>query len=206
MTGAAAVGDWRELAECASGYNPELWFTDEKPGVKPRVEVPRETEAVKVCRRRCPVRDACLREGMASDARSPGGKGFGIWGGQTPYQRRRLAARKGLVSSIGSERRVRALARNGWTSTQINVAMGEDVEAVSDWRLSNIRQGHSPLLTRDLADAIARAYVALSAHHSTGQFAHLVRGRANAAGWPGPDAWDGLDIDDPNVFPRTLAA
>lgn len=44
-------------------------------------------QALATCQR-CPVRDACLADALARDER------WGLWGGMTPSQRRRLARQR----------------------------------------------------------------------------------------------------------------
>jgi len=67
---------WREEAACR-GMDPALFFPgpDEDP-----------ERALAVCRT-CPVRDECLEWAIAAHER------YGIWGGTTEQERRRLARR-----------------------------------------------------------------------------------------------------------------
>ena len=71
---------WKRRALCAGHPHREWWFSD----------LAEDTiRAVAVCEV-CPVKDRCLS--VAIDIREY----FGIWGGQTPTQRRRMvrAARR----------------------------------------------------------------------------------------------------------------
>jgi WhiB family redox-sensing transcriptional regulator len=81
MTAAAlspVSADWREWAACRRpGVNPE-WFFPEKGGsARP---------AKRICRQ-CPVRADCLDYAIGT------GQQFGIWGGLSERERRRLRER-----------------------------------------------------------------------------------------------------------------
>jgi WhiB family redox-sensing transcriptional regulator len=65
--------DWQERASCA-GVGPGAFFPDEGSSTR---------AAKKVCDG-CPVRPECLAYALAHDER------FGVWGGTTPRERRRL--------------------------------------------------------------------------------------------------------------------
>lgn len=62
---------WRSSAVCAS-YDPEIMYPDETAD---------KTTARCLCQE-CPVRTACLEDGLDDD--------YGIWGGYTPSERARL--------------------------------------------------------------------------------------------------------------------
>lgn len=64
---------WQELGKCR-GLDPDLFF----PG---RGEV---TEDAKAVCAGCPVREPCLQYAL------DGGEQFGIWGGRSEHERRRL--------------------------------------------------------------------------------------------------------------------
>lgn len=68
---------WYRRAACR-GAPVELFFPD--PDAR-RAEAALVAEAKAICAR-CPVREACLAEGM--------GEEHGIWGGTTPAERRAL--------------------------------------------------------------------------------------------------------------------
>src|SRR6188472_3108903 len=74
--------DWRESAICKQ-VDPQLWFP-EKAGDNGE-------EAKRVCRR-CPVRSDCLESALADDEQ------YGIWGGASPDERRKIRARRGMVT------------------------------------------------------------------------------------------------------------
>jgi WhiB family redox-sensing transcriptional regulator len=85
MTTTTSVPEWRNAANCLR-EDPELFFTG-GPGEATDARVER---AQQVCRH-CPVAAACLQ--YALDA----GADFGVWGGFTPKERRRLLRRRRLV-------------------------------------------------------------------------------------------------------------
>ncbi len=65
--------DWRDRALCAQ-TDPEAFFPEKGGSTR---------EAKKICQR-CPVRAECLEYALAHDER------FGIWGGLSERERRRL--------------------------------------------------------------------------------------------------------------------
>jgi len=67
------VSGWRDSVVCAQ-TDPELFFPEK--GLRPR-------EAKAVCAR-CPVRAECLTDALAQD------RVYGVWGGTTERDRRRL--------------------------------------------------------------------------------------------------------------------
>lgn len=101
-----------------------------------------------------------------------------------------------MVDALGTQRRIRALQRLGWSSTAIGraadaswVSPSSSIKRVLD--TDRIRQG--------TAQAIDRAYRALSTR--PGPNRQLQR-RAIREGWAPPAAWD--DIDDPNDRPQGM--
>ena len=78
---------WQEEANCL-GVDPDLFFPERGASTR---------EAKEVCRG-CVVREACLEYALTN------GEKFGIWGGMSERERRRL-------------RRARALARRGLSPT-----------------------------------------------------------------------------------------
>jgi WhiB family redox-sensing transcriptional regulator len=69
---------WRARASCR-GLDPVLFFPEDDEG-------PGAERAQEVCAT-CPVREQCLQSALANK------EGYGIWGGTTPRERRRLARR-----------------------------------------------------------------------------------------------------------------
>jgi WhiB family redox-sensing transcriptional regulator len=70
------LDDWREWALCAE-VDPEAFFPEKGES----------TRAAKDICRRCLVRVECLRSALANDER------FGVWGGLSDRERRRLRGR-----------------------------------------------------------------------------------------------------------------
>jgi WhiB family redox-sensing transcriptional regulator len=68
-------GDWQDQGLCAE-VDPDTWFPEKGGSVR---------EAKQVCAR-CPVRAECLEYALAHDER------FGVWGGLSETERRRLRA------------------------------------------------------------------------------------------------------------------
>jgi WhiB family redox-sensing transcriptional regulator len=80
---------WQDQANCL-GVDPDLFFPERGASTR---------EAKEVCRG-CVVREACLEYALTN------GEKFGIWGGMSERERRRL-------------RRARALARRGLSPTGV---------------------------------------------------------------------------------------
>ncbi len=74
--------DWMDAALCAQ-VDPELWFPEKGGTVRPAKEL---------CGG-CPVRAECLELALAGDER------FGIWGGLSERERRRLARNETAAAS-----------------------------------------------------------------------------------------------------------
>jgi WhiB family redox-sensing transcriptional regulator len=73
-----ADGRWRVRASCR-GLDPALFFPDSDEG-------PAAQRAQQVCMP-CPVREQCLQEALGNK------ETYGIWGGTTPRDRRRILRR-----------------------------------------------------------------------------------------------------------------
>lgn len=70
------IPQWHDFAACASA-DPEEWFPERgEPAAL----------AKRICNR-CPVREECLEYALAA------GEKYGIWGGTTERERRRLVRR-----------------------------------------------------------------------------------------------------------------
>lgn len=198
----AEVIDWRELASCADGYNPELWYPG--PGM-----FPQHSQAVRICGL-CPVRLECLELALAT----PWDKDHGIWGGLSSNQRRRMRGdgptvrkpRREVFASEGSRRRLRALAHLGWTLSDVveQTRRGPGVD-VPVHHLSFIRSGRAVFVEVERARSIEMAYDHLSKWASDGPYAGAARGTAKRSGWPPIEHWAGVDIDDPRAQPRIAA-
>ena len=73
--------DWGQAA-CTGDADPDAWFPDEG-------DWQRAAYAKLTCYTQCPLRDACLRIALESDA---DWARWGIWGGLSPHERARLKA------------------------------------------------------------------------------------------------------------------
>lgn len=81
MRGMFGIGDWRERSACRQS-DPDLFFPAGTPGQTAGQIV----EAKRVCAT-CPVREPCLEYALVSN------EDFGIWGGATEEERRRIRKR-----------------------------------------------------------------------------------------------------------------
>jgi len=77
-------GDWKSKANCM-GVDPDLFFPER--GMSTR-------EAKEVCRG-CVVREDCLEYALAN------GEKFGIWGGLSERERRRIRRARAMVRRSG---------------------------------------------------------------------------------------------------------
>ena len=100
---------WQELARCAE-VDPEIFFPEKGQPTAP---------AKKVCLS-CEVRTECLEDAIAKDER------FGVRGGMSERERRRLAASREAGPSKFDERAIRAdqLRSQGLTYAVIGERLG----------------------------------------------------------------------------------
>lgn len=188
---AAAIGDWRELASCARGYNPELWYPRDADAFDER------SEAIAICRR-CPVRAECLAAGADED--------HGIWGGLTSRQRHKLKKKRDMVIAVGSVRRLRALACLGYNRGHLACELAGGPTPLTTSYLGWVMNG-ATLIPAAKAAVIADLYARLVARGpSTAPRNAISRRHADRKGWLGPDCWQGVDMDDPNAQPRGARA
>lgn len=108
------------------------------------------------------------------------------------WKLRNLDGARATRPAIGSQRRVRALMRIGWSTNQI-----ADRSGIGMGTVSRIANGTTPRLSRAVADAVAALFEELSLTHGP---ADVVARRAAARGWAPPLAWD--DIDNPDEKPQ----
>jgi WhiB family redox-sensing transcriptional regulator len=80
LTGNDEDKRWQENARCA-GVDPDLFFPK---------EYERSDEAKAICHE-CPVRQECLEYALAH------GEKFGVWGGLTERERRRVRRQRALA-------------------------------------------------------------------------------------------------------------
>lgn len=95
----------------------------------------------------------------------------------------------GLVLSVGSVRRIRALARMGWNSRTVAAEAGVNPGSI---------RGIDSRIRKSTADAVAEAYDRLSMRQGPHRKAATT---ARNLGWPPPLAWDDDTIDDPAATP-----
>lgn len=105
-----------------------------------------------------------------------------------------------LINATGSRRRLEALAALGHTARTIGAHMpnrpaGSIRALVCTWKHRDRR-----LIDAGTAADITRVYEQLRDQPGTNT---VVRINALRAGYRTPDAWDGLDIDDPGARPNT---
>ncbi|MEU4779239.1 hypothetical protein [Micromonospora sp. NPDC023633] len=96
-----------------------------------------------------------------------------------------------LVPVVGTLRRMRALARLGWTFADIIAAGGSAIH-----RLDQVKD--QEWVTERFAAAVKTAYEALSMRQGPSIY---TAARAAKKGWPPPLAWDDEALDDPNAEP-----
>lgn len=118
------------------------------------------------------------------------------------YWRKYNPGKAGHVDATGTRRRIQALAAMGWSANVIASRVGISEETLSKWRSAT-------LVSRGTAKKVARWYDELSMlnppvrdrweRYSVGS----TKGRARAAGWAPPLAWDEETIDDPTAVPET---
>jgi len=79
-----AADSWQDLANCL-GVDPDLFFPERGASTR---------EAKEVCRG-CVVREDCLEYALAN------GEKFGIWGGMSERERRRIRRQRALARAAG---------------------------------------------------------------------------------------------------------
>jgi hypothetical protein len=104
---------------CTGSSDPELWFSDTsdqlngkgkvlKPEVKERM-IARTLAAISICSI-CPIKEACLAEGM-----KPQNIDFGVWGGTLPGERLVMSTRsrtsRDVINKIKFANQVREAER-----------------------------------------------------------------------------------------------
>jgi hypothetical protein len=119
------------------------------------------------------------------------------------YRIYRKRAREGrhqpaLVSSVGTQRRLRALAAIGWDINTLARRGGYEPIAIRNWRAARC-----PRIKATQAARIAALYEQLSGTQGPSSRSC---GHARREGWAPPLLWDELDIDDPAVNPHDDAA
>lgn len=114
----------------------------------------------------------------------------------------RSQGRTRAVSPIGAQRRIRALMRVGWTSTDIAQAAGWPARNYV-LRILNGQKGKpTRYVSRDIHEVIVDVYDRLSMRlPEPSPCRARTRSLAQRRGYPSPLAWDDDAIDDPNARP-----
>ena len=84
---------WQDLAKCL-GVDPDLFFPERGASTR---------EAKEVCRG-CVVREDCLEYALAN------GEKFGIWGGMSERERRRIRRQRALARAAAASARTASTA------------------------------------------------------------------------------------------------
>lgn len=100
-----------------------------------------------------------------------------------------------LVPNVGTKRRIRALGVVRWTRAEIGARIGCSETNVRKLCVSD-------RVHRDTAEKVAVLYAEIE--HLAGQGNHLTELYARRGGGHAPADWDGLDMDDPDVWPETF--
>lgn len=205
--------DWQQYAVCRNEPLELFFGPDRHEGESQRKE--RESRAKMFCSG-CPVRTECLDYSITQPEK------YGTWGGlnenERAAERRRRMRRhqpsqvnprpkpkkprpkqtRVLVDTTGARRRLRATSVMGRAlRTYARVA------GVPETTLSRIRSGSEKRTSKKHVERIAAAYervLALQEVYPAAQRA------AVEGGWWGPDAWVGVDIDDPEAVPKAPEA
>lgn len=195
--------DWQKFGVCQDA-DPDLFFGPDDESSAERRN--RETEAKSYCED-CPVITDCRKHALAAPEKS------GVWAGLNESERhtirlaelpRRKPAKPpvksfDLVPAIGTRRRLRALAWAGYGIELVAARSGVPIASVS-----SARKSEAPRIARVNADRIADAYVELLLELPE-PASPRPRMLAAERGWDGPDAWSGVDMDDPDARPHQTA-
>ena len=87
LTPSGEEASWQDMANCL-GVDPDLFFPERGASTR---------EAKEVCRG-CVVRDDCLEYALAN------GEKFGIWGGMSERERRRIRRQRALARAAAASR------------------------------------------------------------------------------------------------------
>ena len=108
------------------------------------------------------------------------------------------------VCGIGTLRRIRALARLGWSYDEMNKAARDAGHHIPGHALDQINSTATGTVEVKTREAVAAAYATLSMRlPDRSRGSSCVRTRAERKGWAPPLAWD--DIDDPAAEPYAPA-
>lgn len=179
---------WSDDAACAQ-MDTELFYA-----------IPSDRSAIKQAKRicaRCPVIAECADAGKNDQ--------FGIWGGQTPRERNKEFRRHAdWVPAIGACRRLRALARIGYTAVHVERELYlHGISLLNRHGLKSIRENVFGRTEAEKAEAVALIYpVLVKRGPCCAAYSRVASNKATREDWPPPGAWHGVDIDDPNAQPN----
>lgn len=114
------------------------------------------------------------------------------------YDRAHRLHGHGLVDSLGTVRRLRALSAIGWSQSYLAARLGKATSAVHI-----LVVGRHDRVQRRIADAVAALYDELSMTPGPSEYA---RTTARRNGWAAPLAWDEDAIDQPDARPQGMAS
>lgn len=100
------------------------------------------------------------------------------------------------VDGVGTCRRLRALARLGWTCEALAPRLDVSAERVAQWRVAVRVTAATRVRVRTLYEVL---------ENTAGPSSRL-GALAARSGWWAPAAWDGLDMDDPAAAPAVERA
>jgi hypothetical protein len=101
--------------------------------------------------------------------------------------------------AIGAMRKLRALAIQGYSLYTISQAIPKS----TPFYFSNVRSGHKVYILKARDEEIDRYY---KFHKNTQGPDRQAAKRAAKLGWYGPEAWEGVDIDNPKSEPKVLTS
>ena len=101
-----------------------------------------------------------------------------------------------LVDGVGTVRRLRALARDGWSPAIIGGLTGTTAHAVRKHR-----QGNHPEITMGCRERYRDLYDKIQSQADPRGDSDETRRYAESAGWLGPERWADEDIDNPLAEP-----
>lgn len=109
---------------------------------------------------------------------------------------RRVGVVKRERDATGTTRRLQALAADGWPAPLLAERLN-----LNPVTISNLRRAFHTNVFGATAEAVAALYDELA---PTIGPSDRTRAHATRQGWHPREAWDGLDIDDPNILPACL--
>ncbi|WP_435110121.1 WhiB family transcriptional regulator [Nocardiopsis synnemataformans] len=216
--GSALIADptswaWQDHAACKG--DEDLFFAPDRERLDDQMN--RIRDAKQICAA-CPVLSDCLDYALSLPPIAQNG----IWGGMTEdertwernkrLRRERLSAKATpkpkpkkkpkkdpvrRIDASGSRRRLESSSAVGR-----RLKLYSQLSGVSESFLSKVRAGQIDVVREDIAKKIADAYPVVLAR--VGDVAREPLGAAAMGGWPLPEAWEGVDIDDPAAQPRTM--